>query len=142
MVFVQDSPWFFQLWGLPFVLVGLYMIFGRFWVDARQRARTFYGITSERVVIVFGLFARRVKSLSIDTLTDVSLTERSGGSGTITLCLVPPPFYGWYSGSGWPGFPYQTIPILELPAEAREVYEIIRRAQRAARVAYHAPGPP
>jgi hypothetical protein len=47
-----NAPLLFALWGVPFVLVGLYIIFGRFIVDARQRSSTFYGVTSERVLIV------------------------------------------------------------------------------------------
>ena len=131
-VLASGAPWFFALWGVPFVLVGLYIIFGRFWVDARQRAATVYAVTSERVVIVSGLFTRCVKSLSIDTITDVSLTERGEGAGTITFGPVPP-FYWWYGGAGWPGFGHQAVPRFELAADTRQVYEIIRGGQRAAK---------
>src|SRR5437764_3168976 len=62
-VFATKAPFFFKLWGVPFVLVGLYIIFGRFFVDARSRAQTYYGITTERIIIVSGLFSRQIKSL-------------------------------------------------------------------------------
>jgi hypothetical protein len=129
----RGAPFFFALWGIPFVLIGLYMMVGRFWVDAWQRASTVYGVTSERVVIISGVLSRGVKSLSIDTITDVSLTERSSGGGTITFGPVPF-MYGWYARSGWPGFGQQSVPNFDLPDGAREVYEIVREAQRAAKL--------
>ena len=57
------APVFFTLWGIPFVLVGLYVMVGRFFVDARQRSRTFYGVTDRRILIVTGVSSRNVKSL-------------------------------------------------------------------------------
>jgi hypothetical protein len=39
--------------------LGLHFIGGRFVADAWQRARTFYGVTNERVLIVPGLFQRQ-----------------------------------------------------------------------------------
>jgi hypothetical protein len=35
------APFFFMLWGLPFVAMGLQVIFGRFLVDAKHRASAF-----------------------------------------------------------------------------------------------------
>jgi len=64
-VITSGAPLFFWLWGIPFVLVGLYFIFGRFLVDAQQRAKTYYALTNERVIIISGLFNQNVKSLSL-----------------------------------------------------------------------------
>ncbi len=132
MVIIGGAPFFFMLWGIPFVLVGLYLIFGRFWVDAKQRASMYYGVTNERVIIISGLFRRSIKSLNIDTLTDVSLTEKSDGSGTITLGPTYP-WHGRFGGFNWPGAGQYSTPALELIDDARQVYETIRDAQRDAK---------
>ena len=131
-VIAAGAPFFFMLWGIPFVLIGLYLIFGRFWVDAKQRAKTYYGVSNERVIIISGLFRRSINSLNIDTLTDVSLTERGDGSGTITLGPTNP-WHGWFGGSNWPGAGQYSAPALELIDNARHVYETIRDAQREAK---------
>src|SRR6266436_215662 len=65
MVVRKGAPVFMMLWGIPFVLAGLYIVFGRFIVDAMSRAKTFYGVTNERVIIISGLFSRQVKSLNL-----------------------------------------------------------------------------
>lgn len=129
-VIANGAPSFFVLWGIPFVLFGLYLVLGRFWVDARQRASTTYGITSERVIILSGIVSRAVKSLNIDTLTDISLAECPGGGGTITFGSVP---FGWWSGAAWPGLGTHAVPTFELAADARGVYQTIRDAQRASK---------
>jgi hypothetical protein len=132
-VVTTNAPPFFMLWGIPFVAIGLYMIVGRFWVDARQRANAAYGVTSERIVIITGLFSNQTKSLSIDTLTDISLTEKTGGIGTITFGQMP--FWQtMYGNASWPGTGYRTVPQFELIPEARNVYETIRTAQRTAKL--------
>jgi len=130
-VLERDAPLFFVLWGIPFVLVGLYMIGGRFFADARLRGRTFYGLTSSRVIIVSGLFSRRVKSLSLRTLSDVTLSERADRSGTISFGPTTP-WSSWAGSMPWPGTSQQQAPAFELIAEARSVYNKIREAQKAA----------
>jgi hypothetical protein len=125
------ANWFGALFLVPFILVGLYFIFGRFLVDARDRQRTVYGITSERIIIVSGLRGRRVKSLNLDTLTDITLTESRGG-GVITFGPLVPMWH-WYAGSGWPGTGQQSVPRFELPGNAKQVYDVIRTASRKSR---------
>jgi hypothetical protein len=73
-----------------------------------------------------------VKSLAVETLSDVSMTERRDGSGTITFGPAPP-FYSWFAGGGWPGLGYPAVPSFDLPDGTRQVYEMIREVQRAAR---------
>jgi hypothetical protein len=125
------APTFFALWGIPFVLVGLHFMIGRFFVDMRQRAVTTYGVTSERIVIISGIFSRQVKSLSIDTLTDLSLSQRSR-RGIITFGSMPYMAY-WYSGAAWFGSGQQFVPTFDLGENAREVYEIVLAAKRKAK---------
>ena len=126
----QPVAYFFPLFGLPFVAIGLYIIFGRFYVDALQRERTFYGVTNDRIIILSGLFSRQSKSLQLRTLTDVSLTERSDGSGTITFGPV-----SWLGanlwGNAWPNFHRNVPPAFDLIDNAKQVYNIIRNAQRS-----------
>jgi len=45
---------FFVLWGIPFVGVGLYMMFGRFIYKHRTKRRTAYGLTPDRALVAVG----------------------------------------------------------------------------------------
>jgi Bacterial PH domain len=125
----SNAPAIMRLWGVPFVLIGLYLIIGRFFVDAKLRSNTYYALTTERIVIVSGLFSRTTKSLQLRTLSDVSLSESSGGLGTITFGPVAP---WWARTGGWPGSQRQQSPAFDSISAARDVYERIRLAQKQA----------
>lgn len=123
------APFFFKLWGVPFVLIGLYLIFGRFIVDAWQRTKTFYGVTSERILIRSGLWSLTTQSLNLKSLPEVTLSERTSGGGTITF--GPSKLFSQMNnpGAGWPGWgPKPTA--MELATDARRVYQIICDARR------------
>jgi hypothetical protein len=120
-----------SLWGIPFVLLGLYMIVGRFFADARIRANTFYGITDRRIVIISGLFSKTINSLPLRTLTDISLQERADRSGTILLGR-PQPYSSWNSGMRWPGMSQYSTPAFEMIPNAKAVHDQLLEAQRAA----------
>jgi hypothetical protein len=129
---VSGAPFFFMLWGIPFVLIGCYIVFGRFFVDAHNRARTFYGVTNERILIVSGTFTQRVTSLQLRTLTDVSMSQRGDGSGTINF--GPTHLGNMFTGTSWPGTGRYSAPCFDLIEQVREAYDIIRGAQRSASV--------
>jgi len=130
-VVTKGAPFFFMLWGIPFILVGLYIVFGRFFLDARTRGRTFYGITSERIIIVSGLFSRQTKTLQLRTLSDISLTERSDRSGSITFGPQHP--MAQRLPSGWPGVGQYGAPAFDMIERAKEIYDLIRETQRTAK---------
>lgn len=122
-----NTPFPFSLFGLPFVLIGLYIIFGRFFVDAWQRSRTLYLLTDQRALIVSGLFVRDVKSLPLRSLQDFTLTERADGSGTITLAGNSS-LFGGFAAAGWPGAGRHAPPAFEMIEQARHVHELLRGA--------------
>jgi hypothetical protein len=73
------------LWGVPFVLVGLYIIIGRFFFDAKLREGTIYGLTNKRAIIISGLLSKKTTSISLKNIPEVQITKKSDGSGTIIL---------------------------------------------------------
>jgi hypothetical protein len=123
-VFRSRAPVFFRLWGVPFVVIGLYMIVGRFFFDAWNRGRTRYGVTNTRVIIVSDLFTKSVVSLDRRNLGETSLHERSDGSGTIV--------FGPTDGFGGAGRRTQPPSFVGI-ADAKRVYGLIRAAPPAGR---------
>ena len=129
-VVTKGAPFFFMLWGIPFILVGLYIVFGRFFVDARTREGTLYGLTSERIIIVSGLFSRQTKSLQLRAVSEISLTECPDGSGTIAFGPQHP--MSQRLPAGWPGGGRYATPAFDMIEHVKETYELIRKTQRAA----------
>lgn len=131
-VIASHAPFFFCLWGIPFVLIGLYITVGRFFFDARNRARTVYAVTDERVLIISGKEGSGVLSLDLRTLSNVSLQRATTGVGTITFGPEHPVYSRAGAGMrGWPGTPL--APKFERIPDAKSVYDLIREAQKAAR---------
>ena len=81
----QSGLWFFRLWGLPFLVVGLYMIVGRFFHDAMIRKTQFYAVTNQRVLMLRGRKQPKLTSLEIRRLPKLELSERSDGTGSIVF---------------------------------------------------------
>ena len=127
----SGAPTFIVLFGVPFVLIGLYLIIGRFFWDARARANTVYGLTNLRAIIISGVVTKTTSSVLLQNLTDISIRTRANGEGTIVLGR-PNPFYGWWGRPSWPGADGYAPPSFELISDARRVYELILKTQREA----------
>jgi hypothetical protein len=128
-VMSSGAPFFFRLWGIPFVVLGLYIIFGRFFVDMAQRAETYYALTDQRAIILSGLFSKNVKTLKLQNLPEINISSRRDGRGTITFGASHP--MAWlYSGSGFPNMGrYNIAPSFEAIEDVKTVYQQIKRLQ-------------
>lgn len=128
-VITSNAPFFFRLWGIPFVLFGLYLTIGRFFFDALQRKNTIYGITDSRVIIKAGLFSKEVKSLNIKTMSDITFREKKDGSGTIML--GPSDFrQSFFIGfNSWSKS--RQAPSLDFIEDVKNVYNILITQQRS-----------
>lgn len=127
---MSGAPWFFILFGVPFVLVGLYMMIGRFFYDAFRRKHTLYGLTQKRIIFLSGEKEKKAQYINIADLKDVQLFEKPDGSGAIFLSDTEP-FLSMLTK-----LPIQKrttknkIPSLEYIANASEVYNKIIRLQK------------
>jgi hypothetical protein len=122
------APLFFALWGVPFVLVGLYMVAGRFLVAARDADRTWYALTDRRIMISGGAFRPRYTELDLVSLPAPELDEGGRGIGTITFGPVYPAVR--MVGPSWPGV--RMGPALIAIPEAGRVFRTIADARAAA----------
>jgi hypothetical protein len=126
----SDFPQLAAVWGLAFVFIGLYLIFGRFFVDAWMRSRTLLAVTDRRIIILTRIFTTRVMSLQLGSLGELTLQENSAGRGTISFGRNPSS-----SPMVWPGSTGGTrrmAPAFEGVERVREVYGLIQAAMQAA----------
>lgn len=124
----DPTGWLFPLFGVPFVLAGLYIVVGRFFLDAKMRESTEYAVTNRRAIIVTTLFGRKIKSINLQATSEIGLTENADGSGSITFGSAP--YYGWRSQRNlWiPAASAQ--PSFEMIDGVRSVYGMIEDAKR------------
>lgn len=129
MALTMHTPWFFRLWGVPFVLVGFFMAFGRFFADAWLRRRTCYAVTNERVLITrSGPFASFI-AIRRDQLPEMQLSNIAKGRGTIRFGRQFSVFARGRGGfGGW-------VPSLDPTPQfvgieqAQEVFNIVQRRE-------------
>ena len=96
-----------------FVAAGLHLIYKRFIGDSKRRARTFYGVTNHRILIVSAQKKSVTTCISLKTLRDFTLTEHRRGWGSICFGHVEP-----------------HAPKFEMTANAKDVFNTIRTAQK------------
>jgi len=124
----DGAPFIFLLVGSIFSLIGIHLVVGRFITDILRRKSTYYGVTNNRVLILSEFPTRKLKSLKLDSLSEISFAEKQDGSGSITLGLQYPRIL-WSHGEAWPGIEKLKIPMFVLINDVKNVYEIINNAR-------------
>lgn len=84
----SGQPLVMRLFGVPFLVVGVYLVAGRFFVDALKRRNTAYALTDRRVIIVSGLFSPRTMSHALRAIPGITLSERLWGEGDVVLAAT------------------------------------------------------
>lgn len=121
---------FFKLWGLPFLVAGVYLIIGRFFHDAQIRKSLLYAVTDQRILVLRRL---KITSLDIDRLPRLELSEHRDGTGTIAFEAINyGPWGGGMNGWSWwlPSLSGGTTQFFHVSGP-RTVYELIRNQSRA-----------
>jgi hypothetical protein len=129
VIFGTKSASFGNLIFVLFAAVGLYSLIGRFFVDAMRRKNTAYALTGRRAIIAADFFGRNVQSINLQTLPEVSVTEKSDGSGSIQFGAAQPNSRN--RTNPWSGAPSQ--PTFEMIEDVRRVSDLIDKARNGSK---------
>ncbi len=127
-----------NLFILPHTLIGLYMLFGRFFVKFWRKQHTYYAVTNHRLMILSQSFGQHLLTYDVSKLP--SLRKSIGMNGVGSIIFGVEPEYRWWqrkqynmSNTGSEMFGY-SLPGFYYIHDADEVYRMI--AQMAHQTSY------
>jgi hypothetical protein len=117
----------FALFGLPFVVFGLFFSIGRFVLDAWIRGGMRYAVTDRRILILKTRPSNNFTAVDLDRLPQIEVSERSNGRGTLRFGASTSLFAAGRTGfSVWMPSLDPTPQFIAIPA-ARQVFDLIQR---------------
>ena len=123
----SEDPMPFALFGVPFVLIGMFLIIGRFLLDAWLRTKIVYALTDRRILILRRGFWPSFDAMSLDRLPEAGLRERANGRGTIRFGAQAPLWVSQRAGFGsWIASLDPTPQFLDI-ADARRVFAALQQ---------------
>lgn len=126
----DTPPLFFALFGLPFVIVGQYMIWGRFIYKSWKKKRTYYAVTNKRILIVTTTRGKDVQATFLRDIPTINKSVGTSGIGTLVFGNSAG-MTAAYANTGmncWTGGTYGTLPpALYDIKDANNVYELVNR---------------
>lgn len=123
LAFRSDGPWFLKVWGIPFVFIGLYMVFGRFLWDAYSRSQTWYALTSDSAIILRKHWRGGLQRIYLPSLSTIRFTTSNDESGTIQFGNEGPSG-AWHDWNP----PDQSFQFIN---DARKTYDLCVQSQRS-----------
>ena len=123
--FKGGAPLLLALFGVPFVVIGQYLIWGRFFYKRWDRKRTIYAVTTQRILI---LRRSRLQALFVAQLPPITQSTRADGSGSLVFGMAP---FGQWGNNGMEWFDRRQGPpaFYDIP-EVMRVYRLIADTQR------------
>jgi hypothetical protein len=132
---------FMVLWGIPFLLMGQYMVWGRFLADAWLKRHTYYAVTNLRVLILQEGWKRQTQFSFLDSIPEIS---REGDDvGTLWLGAKLPVFGGRGTKTrDWSRFGVSDgVPTLADIDNVDSVYHLILELREKSRTKSNQSGP-
>lgn len=108
----------FPLFGLPFVLIGLWLVFGHWFFDAYKRKNARYALSSKRAFIARTMLGRRMESYPIDHTSQIRLI-----SGKLDTVHFAQKTYRTKNGTSVKNIGFRFIP------DGQEVYDLLRKVR-------------
>ncbi len=121
---VSPDRSFFWLWGIPFVVIGQYLIWGRFLYKRWDRRRTVYALTNQRALILRGA---SLQSVFLNHLSNINESVRADASGSLEFGSSP----GSSGGEHWANTgmdfwsPQRGVPAFYDIPEVAKVYRLV-----------------
>jgi hypothetical protein len=135
-VLTEGAPVSFALFGIPFVLLGLYLIFGRFIYKMWRKKNTYYAVTNRRVLVLTKLRSRNIQAAYIDTIPSISKSVRFNGTGTVRFGN-PHYLASMYANTGldfFGSFYGEDVPTFYDIKDVGKVYEMVNELRRNPRL--------
>ncbi len=76
--------------GIIFFSGGIVLGFGRFFIDAELRKKTFYGLTYKRIIITSSLAHKKIQSVYFSSKPKIEFIPNLDGTSTIDLGIKEP----------------------------------------------------
>lgn len=126
-VLTSGGPPFFMLFGIPFVLIGLYFIAGRFIYKSYRKKKTYYAITNKRVLVLTEFPSRNLQAAFINTIPTINKSIGNDGIGTIKFgnSNFIASLYGNTGMEFFGSFYGQDAPAFYDISNANKVYELV-----------------
>jgi hypothetical protein len=124
-----QGAWDASSGGAMLLITGsaLYLVAGRFILDAHVRRHTAYTLTEREVIITTDAFGRKTTTLQLDRIRQIALRERRNGYGTIVFGRP-----SWWLEEAPVGMRAGPLaPRLDEIADVRRVYETIQALRLA-----------
>jgi hypothetical protein len=118
----------FSAFGIPFILVGLYLVFG--WPMARMVGRngSLYGVTDQRIL---RLRAGRLAAMTLEALPPLSIEEMADGTGTIHFSeTITSEREGFDGPETWYQLIHGIVTSFDRIENARFVFELIQKEKQ------------
>ena len=117
----------FDLFGLLFVVIGFYFVFGRFLVDIMLRRSLRYTLTTRRILIERGGLWSKSTVVSLVDAPPISLRRMRGGRGTIRIGESNL-WMGRGSFGAWSPTMDPTPQLIAID-DAQRVFDLVQRTQ-------------